>query len=68
VAYLINHSGLSWTPPGYSYSYRILILLGQDPKLMVGCVIGLIVVTLISAWLPANRASKMVIVDALRHV
>jgi putative ABC transport system permease protein len=35
---------------------------------MVGCVIGLIVVTLISAWLPANRASKMVIVDALRHV
>jgi putative ABC transport system permease protein len=68
VAYLINHSGLSWTPPGYSYSYRILILLGQDPKLMVGCVIGLILVTLISAWLPANRASKMVIVDALRHV
>lgn len=68
VAYLINHSGLSWTPPGYSYSYRILILLGQDPKLMVVCIIGLITVTLVSAWLPANRASKMVIVDALRHV
>ena len=68
IAYLINHSGLSWTPPGYSYSYRILILLGQDPRLMVGCVLGLILVTLISAWLPAHRASKMVIVDALRHV
>jgi len=68
IATVINHSGLSWTPPGYSYSYRILIFLGQDPSLMVGCVLGLIVVTLVSAWLPANRASKMVIVDALRHV
>lgn len=68
VAYLINHSGLSWTPPGYSYSYRILIFLGQDPRLMFSCVMGLILVTLVSAWLPANRASKMVIVDALRHV
>ena len=68
VASAINHSGLSWTPPAYSYSYRILVLLAQGPWLMVGSVLGLIVVTLISAWLPANRASKLMIVDALRHV
>jgi putative ABC transport system permease protein len=68
IAYLINHSGLSWTPPGYSYSYRIMVLLGQAPGLIFGCVLGLIVVTLVSAWLPAHRASKLVIVEALRHV
>jgi putative ABC transport system permease protein len=68
IAYLINHSGLTWTPPGYSYAYLILVRVWQDPPLLIGSVIGLIVVTVISAWWPANRASKMMIVDALRHV
>ena len=68
IAYAINHSGLSWTPPGYSYAYLILVRVWQDPALLMGSVIGLILVTVISAWWPANRASKMMIVDALRHV
>ena len=68
IAYLINHSGLSWTPPGYSYAYLILVRVWQDPALLIGSVVGLIVVTVISAWWPANRASTMLIVDALRHV
>jgi len=68
IAYLINNSGLSWTPPGYSYAYLILVRVWQDPALLIGSVIGLVVVTVISAWWPANRASKMMIVDALRHV
>ncbi len=68
IAYLINHSGLSWTPPGYSYAYLILVRIWQDMHLLAGSVIGLIVVTLISAWWPANRASRLLIVDALRHV
>lgn len=68
IAYLINHSGLSWTPPGYSDAYLILVRVWQDPGLLAGSVLGLVVVTVISAWWPANRASKMMIVDALRHV
>jgi len=68
IAYLINHSGLTWTPPGYSYAYLILVRVWQDPPLLTGSVTGLIIVTVISAWWPANRASKMMIVDALRHV
>jgi putative ABC transport system permease protein len=68
IAYFINHSGLAWTPPGYSYAYLILVRVWQDPALLFGSVIGLFVVTVISAWWPANRASKMMIVDALRHV
>ena len=68
IAYLINNSGLSWTPPGYSYAYLILIRIWQDMHLLVGSVVGLILVTIISAWWPSNRASRLMIVDALRHV
>lgn len=68
IAYFINHSGLSWTPPGYAYAYLIMVRIWQDIPLLIGSVSGLVIVTLISAWLPANRASKLMIVDALRHV
>jgi putative ABC transport system permease protein len=68
IAYLINHSGLSWVPPGYSYAYLILVRVWQDMPLLIGSVIGMIAVTVLSAWWPANRASKLMIVDALRHV
>jgi putative ABC transport system permease protein len=68
IAYLINHSGLSWVPPGYSYAYLILVRVWQDMPLLIGSVIGMIIVTVLSAWWPANRASNLMIVDALRHV
>ena len=67
IAYAINHSGWSWTPPGYSYAYLILVRVGQDLPLLVGSVLGMLGVTLLSAWWPARRAAKLVIVDALRH-
>ncbi len=68
IAYLINHSGWSWTPPGYSYAFLILVRVWQDMPLLIGSVIGMIAVTVLSAWWPANRASRLMIVDALRHV
>lgn len=68
VAYAINHSGLEWMPPGWSYSYFILVLLWQEPSLVIVSVLSLIFVALVSALLPANRASRLMIVDALRHV
>jgi putative ABC transport system permease protein len=68
VAVLINHSGLTWTPPGYVYAYPLKVRVWGDLALIFGSAIGLIIVAIISAWWPANRASKMVIVDALRHV
>lgn len=68
AAFLINHSGLTWTPPGYVYAYPIRIRIWGDLRLLFGSAIGLTLVTLISAWWPANRASKMMIVDVLRHV
>jgi len=67
IAYAINHSGWSWTPPGYAYAYLILVRVGEDLPLLVGSVAGMLAVTLLSAWWPARRAARLVIVDALRH-
>lgn len=67
LAWLINHSGWAWTPPGYSYAYLILVRVWQDLPLLAGSVAGMIAVTVASAWWPASRAAKLEIVDALRH-
>lgn len=67
VANAINHSGWSWTPPGYSYAYLVLVRVGEDLPMLAGCVIGMMAVTVLSAWWPARRAANAVIVDALRH-
>jgi putative ABC transport system permease protein len=68
VASVINHSGLTWTPPGYSYAYLILVRIWEDPGLVAGCTLGVLVVTVLSALWPAGRAARMAVVDALRHV
>lgn len=68
LAYLINHSGWAWTPPGYSYAYLIQVRVGEDTSLLIGSMLGTLAVTVLSAWWPANRASRLMIVDALRHV
>ncbi len=68
VSALINNSGLTWIPPGYVYAYPIKSRVWGETGLILGSMAGLIVVAIISAWWPANRASKMMMVDALRHV
>ncbi len=67
LASLINHSGWTWTPPGYSYAYLILVRVWQDSGLLVGSILGMVGVTVVSAWWPARRAARLEIVDALRH-
>ncbi|MDB5936591.1 MAG: transporter permease [Massilia sp.] len=68
IAYLINHSGITWTPPGYVFKYPLMVRVWGSPHLVIGSSIGLLVVAVISAWWPANRAARLAIVDALRHV
>lgn len=68
VASLINHSGLTWTPPGYVYAYPLKVRVWGDARLIVGSAVGLVLVAIVSAWWPANRASRLAVVDALRHV
>ncbi|MBI5721330.1 MAG: ABC transporter permease [Burkholderiales bacterium] len=68
VGYAINHSGMAYTPPGYVYAYLIKVRILEDMPLLTGSMIGLVAVAVFSAWWPATRASKLPIVDALRHV
>ncbi|HEX9173422.1 MAG TPA: FtsX-like permease family protein [Telluria sp.] len=68
IAYLINHSGITWTPPGYVYQDPLMVRVWGSPQLVIGSSVGLLVVAVVSAWWPANRAAKLAIVDALRHV
>ena len=68
IAALINRSGLTWTPPGQTYSVPLkLYLFGATQSIVVIWII-LVVVSTLASLLPANRAAKMQIVDALRHV
>jgi putative ABC transport system permease protein len=68
IAFLINHSGLSWVPPGYVDSYPVIVRIWGELPLLAGSALCLMLLTVFSGWWPANRASKAVIVDALRHV
>ena len=68
LAWLINRMGLSWTPPGRVEPVSLAVRLAGESGMLLGNVLGLLVVAALSAILPASRAAKMNIVDALRHV
>jgi putative ABC transport system permease protein len=68
LAYAVNHSGMTWLPPGRVEPVPLTVRVWGEMPLIWGTVVGLIVVAIISAFLPAHRASKLNIVDALRHV
>ncbi|WP_035054749.1 ABC transporter permease [Andreprevotia chitinilytica] len=68
LAYLVNHGGLTWTPPGNSDPVPLTVRVWGEVPMIIGTAIGLMVVAVISAWWPARRAAKLEIVEALRHV
>jgi len=68
LAWLINHGGLTWTPPGQVDPVPLTVRVWGETKMMVLTGIGLTVVSVVSAWWPARRAARLQIVDALRHV
>jgi putative ABC transport system permease protein len=68
LSWLINHSGLTWTPPGQANPIPLSVRVWGEGALILGTAAGLVVVAVISAWWPARRAAAKNIVDALRHV
>jgi putative ABC transport system permease protein len=69
VATAINHAGLTWTPPGNSNAVPFRLAMPADrPPLLIGTWLGLVLVATLAALLPANRAARLPVVDALRHV
>lgn len=66
AAWLINHSGMTWAPPGYSYAYPVMVRVWGDAGLLLGAAGTIVAVAIASAWWPARRGARLVIVDALR--
>lgn len=67
AAQVINHANLMLPPPpGYTVGYALRVML-QPPILVTAFLISLITATL-SSIVPALKASRLVIVDALGHI
>jgi putative ABC transport system permease protein len=64
----INHAGLTWVPPGNAAAVPLRVDVLGKPGLIVGAWIGLVLVATLAALVPANRAARLSVVDALRHV
>jgi putative ABC transport system permease protein len=64
----VNNSGLAWTPPGDAHPIALKLYLTGAVQLIVAVWLVLIGVATVAAFLPANRAARLAIVDALRHV
>ena len=68
VAVIVNHAGLTWVPPGNSSPAPFRIDVLGHPALIAGTWVALTLVAVCAALIPANRAARLSIVDALRHV
>jgi putative ABC transport system permease protein len=68
VAWLVNHTGLTWLPPGQVDPVPLTVRVWGETAMMSGTAALLALVAVVSAWWPARRAARMLIVDALRHV
>jgi putative ABC transport system permease protein len=68
VAMLVNAAGWSWIPPGNSSDTPFRIDVLGHPALILGTWAVLTLVAIAAALIPANRAARLSVVDALRHV
>jgi putative ABC transport system permease protein len=66
--YVINQAGWSWTPPGRVVPVPVGVDVFGHPALLAGTVLVLAGLAALSSLMPANRAARMQIVEALRHV
>jgi putative ABC transport system permease protein len=68
VAYAVNNAGLTWTPPSSVRPIPLRLYMVGAWTLITTIWVGLVAVSTVAALIPANRAAKMKVVDALRHV
>lgn len=67
IAVWFNHAGIMYTPPGQARAVPIM-LLTTDYPLLIKIWIALVVISTLGSLIPSNRAARMKVVDALRHV
>jgi putative ABC transport system permease protein len=68
VAYGVNHLQLSWTPPGAAAPVPLRLYMAGAYLLILVTWVGLVFTSALAASIPASRAARMPVVDALRHV
>jgi len=68
IAALVNSAGLSWIPPGNSGTVPFQVDVLHHPLLITASWLVLTFVAIAAALIPANRAARLSVVDALRHV
>ena len=66
-AWVINNLGFTWIPPGRVEAVPLAVRVAGENLMMLASAIGLVFVAGLSAILPAARAARMNIVEALRH-
>jgi putative ABC transport system permease protein len=67
IARLFNAAGATWTPPGNASPVPLEVMTSGG-GLLVGAWLSLVVMATVAAVVPANRAARLQVVDALRHV
>ncbi len=68
VVLAVNQAHLTWNPPTSAGAVPFKLYLLGNPALLAGTWLVLVAVAAAASLVPAHRASRMVIVDALRHV
>ena len=67
VALAFNGLNLTWVPPGTSELVPLGLIVWGQTQMIIGTTLGLVIIAVASAWLPAYRAAGLKIVEALRH-
>jgi putative ABC transport system permease protein len=68
IANLVNHAGMTWTPPGQAAPIPLELLAAGSAGLIARVWFALVVAATLAALIPANRGARLPVVDALRHV
>jgi putative ABC transport system permease protein len=68
AAWVINRLGLTWMAPGRVEPSPLAVRVAGEHGMMLATAVALVIVSAASAILPAARAARMNIVEALRHV
>ncbi|MDR3528390.1 MAG: FtsX-like permease family protein [Rhizomicrobium sp.] len=68
VTTLINHADIKYTPPGDASPVSLTLLTHGTGGLLTTIWIVLVIMATLASIIPANRAARMKVVDALRHV
>jgi putative ABC transport system permease protein len=66
IAFNGTHS--MWTPPGQAAPVPLEVLTSHPGGLLFGIWLVLVITATVAAVVPANRAARLKVVDALRHV